>query len=80
MKELINEAKRMQELAGIQNEDDNTPSLGDIVKVVHKNKILPGVFRFVEKVGSKAEIQKLSGDGKKILGNFIFPMDSVTKI
>jgi hypothetical protein len=62
------------------DQDNDIPSLGDIVNVVYKNKILPGVFRFVGKVGSKAEIQKLSGDGQKILGNFIFPMDSITKI
>ena len=64
-----------------RKKNNDIPSTGDMVKVMDKeNKILDGTFRFVGKVGSKAKIQKLSGNGQKVLGNFVFPMDSVIKM
>ena len=69
-----------EEISKMKKNND-IPSTGDMVKVMDKeNKILDGTFRFVGKVGSKAKIQKLSGNGQKVLGEFIFPMDSVIKM
>ena len=69
-----------EEISKMKKNND-IPSIGDMVKVMDKeNKILDGTFRFVGKVGSKAKIQKLSGNGQKVLGEFIFPMDSVIKM